>query len=198
MDCSALGLPVPHYLLEPPPPKFMSIDSVMPSNHLTLCLPLLLLPSISPSIRVFYNDLGVSIRWPEYWGFSYSISPSSEYSGVISFRIDWFDPLAVKGTLQRLLQHHSLKASILWHSPFFILFSADLTGVRFPGSVRSISLDFALNIGSVDLSSTHGSGLRLTDPTPWAELLSPLSLAQVSRTAADPQTQSVGNPSPWL
>ena len=168
----------------------------MPSNHLILCCPLLLLLSIFPSIRVFSNELAFHIRWPKYW--SFGISLSNEYSGLISFRIDWFDPLAVKGTLQRLLQHHSLKASILWHSPFFILFSADLTGVRFPGSVRSISLDFALNIGSVDLSSTHGSGLRLTDPTPWAELLSPLSLAQVSRTTADPQTQSVGNSFPWL
>ena len=93
----------------------------MPSNHLILCCPLLLLPSIFPSIRVFSNELALCIRWPKYWSFSFSISPSSEYSGLISFRIDWFDLLALQGTLKSLLQHHSSKASILQCSAFFIV-----------------------------------------------------------------------------
>jgi len=99
----------------------MSIESVMPSNHLILCCPLLLLPSIFPSIRVFSNESVLHSRWPKYWNFSFSLSPSNEYSGLISFRIDWFDLLAVQGTLKSLLQHHSSKASILWHSAFFIV-----------------------------------------------------------------------------
>ena len=93
--------------------RLMSIESVMPSNCLILCRPLLLLPSIFPSIRVFSNESALRIRWPEYWSFSFSISPSNEYSGLISSRIDWFDLLAVQGTLKSLLQHHSSKASIL-------------------------------------------------------------------------------------
>ena len=99
----------------------MSIESVMPSNHLILCHPLLLLPSILPSIRVFSSESTLLIRWPKYWTFSFSISPSNEYSGLISFRRDWFDLLAVLGTLKSLLQHHSSKASILQHSAFFIV-----------------------------------------------------------------------------
>ena len=99
--------------------KFMSIESVMPSNHLILCRPLLLLPSIFPSIRVFFNESVLRIRWPKYWSFSFNISPSNEYSGLISFRIDWLDLLPVQGTLKSLLQHHSSKASILWRSAFF-------------------------------------------------------------------------------
>ena len=98
----------------------MSIKSVMPSNHLILCRTLLL-PSIFPSIRVFSNDLVLYIRWPKYWSFRFSISPSNNYSGLISFRIDCFDPLAVQGTLKSLLQHHSSKASILQHSVFFMV-----------------------------------------------------------------------------
>ena len=100
--------------------KLMSIESVMPSNHLILCHPLLLLPSIFPSIRVFSSE-SVRIMWPKHWSFSFSISPSNEYSGLISFRIDWFDLFAVQGTLKSLLQHHSSKASILWCSTFFIV-----------------------------------------------------------------------------
>ena len=91
----------------------------MPSNHLILCHPLLLWPSIFPSIRVFSNESALRIRWPKYWSFSFSISPSNEYPGLISFRMDWLDLLAVQGTLKSLLQHHSSKASILWHSAFF-------------------------------------------------------------------------------
>ena len=93
--------------------KIMSIQSVMPSNHLILCHPLLLLPSIFPSIRVFSNESVLHIRWPKYWSFSFNISPSNEYSGLISFRMEWLDLLAVRGTLKSLLQHHSSKASIL-------------------------------------------------------------------------------------
>ena len=102
-------------------PKLMSIESVMPSNHLILCHPLLLLPSIFPSIRVFSNELVLHIRWQKYWSFSFNINPSNEDPGLISFRMDWLDLLAVQGTLKSLLQHHSLKASILWHSAFFIV-----------------------------------------------------------------------------
>ena len=101
--------------------KLMFIESVMPSNHLILCRPLLLLPSIFPSIRVFSNESALPIRWPKYWSFSFSISPSNEYSGLNSFRMDWFYLLAVQGTLKSLLQHHSSKASILWCSAFFIV-----------------------------------------------------------------------------
>ena len=101
--------------------KLMSIESVMPSNHLILCRPLLLLLSIFPSIRVFFNESVLHIRWPKYWSFSFSISLSNEYSGLISFRMDWLDLLAVQGTLKSLLQNHSSKASILRHSAFFIV-----------------------------------------------------------------------------
>ena len=100
--------------------KLMSIESLMPSNHLIICHPLLLLPSIFPSIRSFPMSQ-LCIRWPKYWSFSFSISPSNVYSGFISFRIDWFDPLEVQGTLKSLLQHHSSNASILWCSAFFMV-----------------------------------------------------------------------------
>ena len=111
MNYSISGFPVLHYL-----PEFahlMSIESLMPSSHLILCRPLLLLPLISPNIRVFSNESVLCIRWPKYCSFSFSISPSNEYSGLISFRMDWLDLLAVQGTLKSLLQHHSSKASIL-------------------------------------------------------------------------------------
>ena len=101
--------------------KLMSIESVIPSNHLILCHPLLLPPSIFPSIRVFSNESVLRIRWPKYWSFSLNISPSNEYSGLISFRMDWYDLLVVQGTLKSLLQHHSWKSSILWHSAFYIV-----------------------------------------------------------------------------
>ena len=99
----------------------MATEPTMPSNHLILCRPRLLLPSIIPSIRVFSNESVLCIRWPKYWSFSFSISPSNEYSGLISFKMDWLDLLAVQGTLTSLLQHHSSKASILWCSAFFIV-----------------------------------------------------------------------------
>ena len=101
--------------------RLMYIESVMPSNHLILCRPVLLLPSVLPSIRVFSNESVLYIRWPKYWSFSLSISPSNEYSGLISFRMDWLDLLAVQGTLRILLLHHSSKPSILQHSAFFIV-----------------------------------------------------------------------------
>ena len=113
---ASLSFTIPWSLL-----KLMFIESVMPSNHLILCHPLLLLPSILPSIRVFSSESALPIRWPKYWSFSFSISPSNEYSGLISFRIDWFDPFAVQGTLKGLLQHHSLKTSVLWRSAFFMV-----------------------------------------------------------------------------
>ena len=101
--------------------KLMSIEPVMPSNHLILCCPLLLLPSVFPCIRLFSSELILRIKWPKYWSFSFSISPSNEYSGLISFRIDWLDLLAVQGTLKSLLQHHSSKASILQCSAFSVV-----------------------------------------------------------------------------
>ena len=119
MDCStpaSLSFTISCSLL-----KLMSIESVMPFNHLVLCCPLLLLPSIFPSIRGFSKELALHIRWPKYWNFSFSISPSNEYSGLISFRIDWFDLLAVQETLKSLPQHHGSKASILWCSGFFMV-----------------------------------------------------------------------------
>ena len=119
MDCSTLGFPVHHQL--PELAQLMCIDLVMPSNHLILYCPLFLLPSIFPSIRVFSNESVLPIRWPKYWSFTFSISPSNEYSGLISFRMDWFYLPAVQGTLKSLLQHHSSKTSILQCSAFFIV-----------------------------------------------------------------------------
>ena len=101
--------------------RFMSIESMIPSNHLILCCPLLLLPPIFPSIRVFSNELALHIRWSKYWNFSFSIRPSNEYSRLISFRTDWFDLLAVQGILKSLFQHHSSKAPVLWQSAFFMV-----------------------------------------------------------------------------
>ena len=128
--------------------KLMSIVSVMPFNHLILCYPLLLLPSIFPSIRVFSSLSVLCIRWPKYWSFSFSISPSSENSGLISFKMDWFDLLAVQGTLKSLLQHHSSKASVLWSSAFYIVQlshphmtigkTVDLTRWNFVGKIMSL------------------------------------------------------------
>ena len=150
MDRSTPGLPVHHQL-----PKFaqtqMSIASVMPSNH---CRPLLLLPSILPSIRVLSNESVVRIRWPKYWSFSFNISPSNEHPGLISFRMDWLDFFAVQGTLKSLLQHHSSKASILWSSGFFIVQllypylttgkTIALTRWTFVGKVMSLFLIYSI------------------------------------------------------
>ena len=119
MDCSMLGFPVLHYLVSLL--KLMSIELVMPSNHLILCGPLLLLPSIFPNIRVFSNESALCLRWPKYWSFSFKICPTNEHSGLISFRMNWLDLLAVQGILKSLLQHHSSKASIPRRSAFFIV-----------------------------------------------------------------------------
>ena len=118
MDCSTLPCPITNSqnLL-----RLMSIESVMPSNHLILCRPLLSLTSIFPSIRVSSSESVLCVRWPKYWSFSFNISPSNEHSGLISFRIDWFDLLADQGTIKSLLQHHSSKASVLQHSTFFVV-----------------------------------------------------------------------------
>ena len=132
----------------------MSIESMMPSSHLILCRPLLLLPPIPPSIRVFSNDSTLPMRWPKYWSFSFSISPSKEHLGLISFRMDWLDLLAVQGTLKSLLQHHSSKASVLHHSAFFTVQLSHpymttgktiaLTRWTFVGKVISLLLNYAI------------------------------------------------------
>ena len=119
MNCSTPSLPV--FTNSWSSPKLASIESVTPSNHLILCRPLLLLPSIFPSIRVFSNESALRIRWPKYWSFSFNISPSNQHPGLTSLRMDWLGLLAVQGTLKSLLQHHSSKASILWPSAFIIL-----------------------------------------------------------------------------
>ena len=135
------------------PPTPMSIESVMPSNHLILCHPLLLPPSVFPSIRVFSNELAVHIRWPEYWSFSFSIKPSNEHPGLVSSRMDWLDLLAVQETLKSLLQHHSSKASILRCSAFFIVQLSHpydhwktiaLTRRTFVGKVMSLLFKYAV------------------------------------------------------
>ena len=142
----------------------MSIKLVMPSNHLILCCPLLFLPSIFPSIRVFSNESVLPIRWPKYWSFNFSISPSNEYSGLISFRIDWFDLLAVKWTLKSLLQHHSSKASILQCSAFFI--------VQLSYPYMTTGKTIALTRGTFLPRSRHLLGEKLwvstIDKTKWA------------------------------
>ena len=148
MNCSTPGLPVHHQLLDFT--QLLCIESVMPSSHLTLCRPLLLLPPIPPSIRVFSNESALHIRWPKYWSFSFNMSLSSEHPTLISFRMDWLDLLAVQGTLKSL-QHHSSKASILRHSAFFTIQlshpyvttgkTIDLTRQTFVGKVMSLLLN---------------------------------------------------------
>ena len=149
--------------------RFMSIESVMPPNHLVLCQPLLLLPSIFPSIRVFSTESVFCIRWPKYWSFSFGISPSNEYSGLISFRMDWLDLLAVQGTLKSLLQHHSSKASILQCSAFFILQLSHpymttgktiaLTRQNFVGKIMSLLFNMLSESHSVMSNSLRPRGL---------------------------------------
>ena len=156
MNRSTPGLPVPHQL--PESTQTHIIESVMPSNHLILCCPLLLLPSIFPSIRVFSNKSAVHIRWSKYWSFSFNISPSNEHPGLICFRMDWLDLLAVQGTLKSLLQHHSSEASILRCSAFFIVQllhpymttgkTIALTRRTFVGKVMSLLLNMLSRYGS--------------------------------------------------
>ena len=140
MDCSTLGLPVHHQrqsLL-----KLMSTESVMPSNHLILCHPLLLLSSVFPSIWIIYSELVLLIRWPKYWSFSFSVSPSNEHSGLIFFRMDWLDLLAVQGTLESLLQHHSSKVSILQHSHPYMITGKTIAVTRWTIAGKVMSLLF--------------------------------------------------------
>ena len=147
----------------------MSIESVMPSSHLILSRPLLLLPPTPPSIRVFSNEPTLRMRWPKYWSFSFSISPSNEHPGLISFRMDWLDFLAVQGTLKSLLQHHSSKASILWHSAFFTVQlsypyistgkTIALTRWTFVGKVMSLLFNMLSRLVSV--FSFHGCNHHL-------------------------------------
>ena len=140
MDCCRPGFPVHHHLVEFA--QTQSIQLEMPSYRLILCLPLLLLPSVFPSFRAFSSESAIQIRWPKYWSFSFSISLSNKYSELISFKFDWFDLLDVHGTLKSLLQHHSLKASILRHSAFFMvrlshLYMTSLVCLDFVGQVMS-------------------------------------------------------------
>ena len=159
--------------------KLMPIELVMPSNHLILCHPLLLLPSIFPSIRVFSNESVLCIRWPKDWRFSFNISASNEHSGLISFGIDWLDFLSVQGTLKNLLQHHSSKASILRHSPFFIVQLSHpytttgktmaLTGWTFVGKVMSLLFNMLSRLVIAFLSGRKRlliSGISKTTPSP--------------------------------
>ena len=157
--------------------KFMSIESVMPSNHLIICCPLLLPPSIFSSIRVFSNESALRIRWPKGWSFSFSISPSNEYSGLISFRMDWLDLLAVQGTLKSLLQHHSSKASIFRHPAFFIVQLSHpyvttgkiiaLTRQTFDGKVMSLLFNMLSRLIMEKAMATHSSTLAWK--IPWME-----------------------------
>ena len=164
------------------PPKLMSIELVMPSNHLILCHPFLLLPSVFPSIRVFSIDSALPMRWTKYWSLSFNISPSNEYSGLISFRMDWLDLLSVQGTLRSLLQHHSSKASILQHSAFFIVQLSHpymttgktiaLTKWTFVGKVRSLLFNMLSRLAITFLPRSVTSALisapvQLTCFWPW-------------------------------
>ena len=167
------------------PPKLMSIESVMPSSHLILCYPLLLLPSIFPSIRVFSNESAILIRWPKYWSFSFNISPSNEHPGLISFRMDWLDLLAVHGTLNSLLQHHSSKASILQCSAFFILQlshpymttgkTIPLTRQTFAGKVMSLLLNMLSRLVIAFLPRSKHLLISWLQP-PTAVILVPLKI----------------------
>ena len=176
MVYSTPGFPVHHQL--PESTKSMPIESVMPPNHLILGHPLLLLPSIFPSIRVFSNQSALRIRWPKYWSFSFSISPSNEHPGLISFRIDWLDLFAVQGTLKSLLQHHSSKASILRHSAFFIVQLSHpymttgktiaLTRRTFIGKVMSLLFNMLSRLVIIFLPSTFNQkqGIKLEKCVP--------------------------------
>ena len=152
--------------------KLTSIKSVMPFSHLILCCPLFFLPSIPPSIRVFSNESTLRIRWPKYWSFSFSISPSNEHPGPISFRMDWLDLLAVQGTLKSLLQHHSSKASIFWHSAFFTVQlphpymttgkTIALTRQTFVGKVMSLLFNMLSRFLSLAIPQDHWNALQNT------------------------------------
>ena len=170
IDCSSSQRPL-SFTISWSLHRFMSIESVMLSNHLILCCPLLLRPSIFPSIRDFSNESAIRIMWPKYWSFSFSISPSNGYSGLISFRIDWFDLLALQGTLKSLLQLHSLKSSILWHSAFFMVQlslpymttgeTIALTRQTFVGKVMSLLFNM---LSRFVIAFSHLRGFNLISP----------------------------------
>ena len=175
--------------------KLMSIESVMPSNHLILCCPLLLLPSIFPSINIFSNESALHIRWPKYWSFNFSISPSNEYSGLISFRIDWFHLLAVQQTCKSLLQHPSSKASVLQHSAFFM----DQLSRLFMTTGKTIALTMQTLVGKVMslLFNTlsrfvipflpRSSYLLISRlPSPFAEISEPKKIKSVTVSTVSP------------
>ena len=176
-------------------PKLMSIELVMPFSHLILCCPLVLLPSIFPSIRVFSNESALPIRWPKYWSFSFNISPSNEHSGMISFRMDWVDLLAVQGTLKSLLQHHSSNASILQCSAFFIvqLLHPYMTTVKaialtrrtFVGKVLSLLFNMLSRLVITFLPrNKHPLISRLQSPS--AVILEPPKIKPVTVTTVSP------------
>ena len=175
----------------------MSIGSVMPSNHLILCRPLLLPPSIFPSIRVFSNKSVLHIRWPEYWSFSFNVSPSNEYSGLISFRIDWLDFLAVQGTLKRLLQHHSSKASVLWCSAFFVVQlsyaymttgkTIALTRWTFVGKVMSLFFNMQTRLLVAFLQRSKRLLISWLQ-SPSAVILEPRNIKSVTVSVVSPST----------
>ena len=168
------------------PPKPMSIESMMPPNHVILCCPLLLLPPIPPSIRVFSNESALRIRWPKYWSFSFNISPSNEHPGLISFRMDWLDLLAVQGTLKSLLQHHSSKSSILWRSAFFIvqLSHPYMTRQTFVGKIMSLLFNMLFRLVTTFLprskclliSWLHAPSALILDP----RKINPVTVSTVS------------------
>ena len=180
MNHSTPALPVHHQLWSLP--KFMSIESVIQSSHLILCHPLLLLPLIPPSIRIFFNESTLCIRWPKYWSFSFSISPSNEHTGLISFRMDWLDLLAVQGTLKSLLQHHSSKASILRHLAFFTVQLSHpymttgkiiaLTRWTFVGKVKSLLLNMLSRLVITFLPRSKRLLISWLQP-PFAVILEP-------------------------
>ena len=175
----------------------MSIKSVMPSNHLILCRPLFLLPSIFPSIRVFSSESALHFRWPKYWSFSFNISPSNEYSGLISFRMKWLDLLAFQGTLKSLLQHHNSKASILWRSAFFIVQltypymttgkTIALTRQIFVGKVMSLIFNMLSRLVITFLPrSKHLFISRLQSPS--AVILEPKKIKSATVSTVSPST----------
>ena len=175
--------------------KLMTIKSVMPSNHLILCCSLLLLPSIFPSLRVFSNELDLHIRWPKYWSFSFSISPSNEYSGLISSKVDWFDLLAVQGTLKSLLQHHSSEASVLWCSVFFMVQlshpymttgkTIPLTRRTFVGKVMSLLFDMLSRFVIAFVPRSKGLLISWLQ-SPSAVILEPRKIKSVTVSIVSP------------
>ena len=178
MDCSTPGLPVHHQLLELA--KLMSIESVKTSNHLILYRPLLLLQSlVFLSIRVFFNESVLCIRWPKYWSFSFSLSPSNEYSGLISFRIDWLDVLPVQEILKSLLQQHRSKASILWRSALLLSVLSCFSRVQLFATLWTIAHQASLSVGFSRLG--YWSGLPFPSPgdlpNPGIEPMSPVAPA---------------------